>query len=86
MTYLKGMIHDITLAHGTEKAFYVDVDDGRWSSERNKHMWIPRKLCVIGEANECGWHDIMIPHWLFIKNKIDLGRLTDIIEKRLYTE
>lgn len=86
MTYLKGMIHDITLQHGTEKAFYVDIDSGRMGTERNKRMWIPRKLCVIGEANECGWHDIMIPNWLFIQNRVDYHRVIDINQMRLYTE
>ena len=77
-TYLSGKIHTITLNHGTEKAFYIDIDDGRTRSDRNGHLWIARKLCKISEPNDCGWCDILVPAWLFDKNRVDYRRVIDI--------
>ena len=77
-TYLSGKIHTITLAHGTDKAFYVEIDDGRWTSDRNGYFWISRKLCEISEPNECGWCDILVPAWVFNKNRVDYHRVRDI--------
>lgn len=76
--YYTGLIHDNTLLQGTDKAFCVDIDDGRWSSEGNGKFWIARSLCNIGEANEFGWHEISIPRWLFSKNRVDYRRILDI--------
>ena len=76
--YFNGIIHDITLKHGTEKAFYVDIDSGRMGAERNRKLWIPRSICIIGEANENGWHTVMIPQWFFDKNRVDYHRLSEI--------
>lgn len=88
--YFKGHIHDITLAHGTDKAFFVDVASGRMGTDaRNSLLWIPRSVCKIGEANENGWHEILIPQWLFVKNRIDYHRVTDIqfgVEGKLFEE
>lgn len=77
--YFKGLVHDITLEHGTDKAFYVDVASGRMGTDaRNGRFWIPRSVCKIGEANENGGHEILVPQWLFNKNRIDYHRVTDI--------
>lgn len=76
--YYNGMIHDTTLLNGTDKAFYVDIDNGRWSAAGNKKLWIAKSICEIGKANELGWHKISIPRWLFAKNKIDYKRILDI--------
>ena len=77
--YFKGMIHSITLNHGTEKAFYVEVDDGRWAAGKNNKMfWIPRSVCIIEEANEEGWSEILIPEWVFTKSRIDYHRIPEI--------
>ena len=77
--YFSCLVHDITLDHGTDKAFYVDVDSGRMGTDaRNSHFWIPRSVCKIGEANELGWHEILIPQWLFTKNRIDYHRVKDL--------
>lgn len=77
-TYFNGLVHDITLQHGTDKAFYVDIDDGRTTADRNKKLWIPRSICIIEAANENGWHHIMIPQWFFNKNRVDYHRILDI--------
>ena len=84
--YIKGRIHTITLGHGTEKAFYVDVDDGRWGAERNTHLWIPRSVCIIDAPNENGWSEISIPLWVFSRARIDVNRVGDIIEKRVVVQ
>ena len=76
--YLSGKIHTITINHGTEKAFYVDIDDGRTNSDRNTHFWIAKKLCQISEPNDCGWCDILVPVWLFTNNRVDYHRVRDI--------
>lgn len=76
--YFNGIIHDITLAHGTDKAFYVDIESGRMGAERNRKLWIPRSICVVGESNENGWHSIMIPQWFFDKNLVDYHRISEI--------
>lgn len=77
--YFKGMIHSDTIKnHQTEKAFYVDIDDGRWGSRRNKHMWIPKSICKIGDPNEVGWCEILVPAWFFKKNRVEYQRVLDI--------
>lgn len=77
--YFLGKIHDITLEHGTDKAFYVSIESGRMGAARNKILWVPRSICVIGNANENGWHNIEIPMWFFDKNRIDYHRISEII-------
>lgn len=77
--YLSGRIHINTIRnHETEKAFYVTIDDGRHSSDRNGHMWLPKSRCVISDPNELGWCDILVPLWLFVNNRIDYNRVCEI--------
>lgn len=78
MKYYKGLIHENTLKQGTKKAVCLDIDDGRWSSRRDKKFWLAKSVCIIGDRNECGWHEILIPYWLLRKNNIDYSRILDI--------
>ena len=77
-TFFSGIIHDITLKHGTDKAFFVDIESGRMGAARNHKLWIPRSVCIIGDANENGWHEILIPQWFFNKNRVDYHRISEI--------
>jgi hypothetical protein len=77
--YLLGMIHENTLKQGnSEKAFYVSVDDGRFLSDRNKHFWIPRSVCEIGNPNDVGWCEILVPLWIFDNKRVDYNRIVEI--------
>ena len=76
--FLSGKIYVDTLSNGTEKAFHVEIDDGRWSSERNAHFWIPKSVCEISEPNKVGWCDILVPVWIFTKFRIDWNRVREI--------
>ena len=80
--YLKGRIHSDTLHNHTSasgKAFYVSIWDGRWvSHERENHVWLPLSQVEIGEPNECGWCEILVPLWLFTKNRINYDRIEEI--------
>lgn len=77
--YLTGKIHSDTISnHSTEKAFYVTIDDGRWNSDRNGMMWLPKSKCEISEPNEVGWCDILVPVWLFTNNRVDYHRVLEI--------
>lgn len=78
MKYLKGRVYKDTVSNGTPKAFYVSIDDGRHSTERNDHMWIPRSKIEVSEPNEVGWCDILVPLWLFTNNRIDYHRVCEI--------
>ena len=76
--FYKGMVPASVLERGTEKAFYVELNDGKWISHARPRMWIARKLCEIGEVNDVGWCEIIIPRWLFINNQVAYGRVLDI--------
>lgn len=77
--YLIGRIHTNTLTRGTDKAFYVELDDGRWAYHNNfNRVWIAHSLCEVSEPNEYGWCEIRIPIWLFTKNRVNYDRIRDI--------
>lgn len=77
--YLTGKIHSDTIRdHSTEKAFYVTIDDGRYKSDKNGVMWIPKSRCEVSEPNDIGWCDILVPVWLFTSNRIDYHRVLEI--------
>ena len=77
--YLKGKIHIDTLNNGTDKAFYVNIDDGRYSSRRNQRFWIPRSVCEIDDKpNDVGWCKILIPEWIFTRARLDYHRVLEI--------
>ena len=77
--YFNCRIHDNTYNNGTEKAFRVCVDDGRWASDRNGSLWIPKSVCIKGEPNDCGWSKILIPEWVIKKARVDYHRILDIV-------
>lgn len=84
MLYYIGMITKKYLEdHSTDKAFYSDYDDGRWTSERNKVKWFPKSICKFGEQNDIGWMEVCIPEWFFRKNQIEYRRCLDIQWKGL---
>ena len=76
--FYKGHIHKDTVSGGSAKAICVTVDDGRWTSDRNGHLWIARSLCNISAPNEVGWCEIEVPEWVFTRERIDHRRITDI--------
>jgi len=70
-TYCKFMIYKDTLEDGTEKAFPLEIDNGRWSGKGNYHIWVARSLCeMVSEPNEVGWAEVLIPYWVFTKNQV----------------
>ncbi len=85
-TYIVAKIYKDHLSRGSEKAFFVEMDNGYWGSgHKRDRVYIPRRLCTISEANDVGWHDIRIPMWLFTKNRLDPNRCADInIQKIVY--
>ena len=86
-TFFKGMVHIDTINnHSTEKAFYVSINDGRFSNNRYGMLWLPKSKCIVGQANEVGWCEILVPAWIFDKNRVDYHRVleiqwTDIVAK-----
>lgn len=76
--YLNYVIYIDTLNNGTEKAFRLEIDDGRWSGGRNQQIWVPKSICVIGEFNDVGWCRILIPQWFFVKNRYDIHRVRGV--------
>ena len=76
--YYKGNIHTDTVKAGSAKAICVSVDDGRWTSDRNGHMWIARSLCQISAPNDVGWCEITVPEWIFTRDRIDHRRIREI--------
>jgi len=70
-TYAKFMIYKDTLNEGTEKAFPLEISVGAWSGKGNYRIWIPRSQCeVVSEPNEVGWAEVLIPNWIFTKQRI----------------
>ena len=75
---LNSVIYVDTLNNGTEKAFRLELDDGRWSGNHNEQIWVPKSICIIGEANDVGWCSILIPQWFFSRNRYDIRRLRGV--------
>ena len=77
--YVRGRIHQDAIARGTEKAFWVEVDDGRWAAgKHNKSVWIPRSVCVFEDPNEFGWQEVLVPEWVFRNARVDYHRVLDL--------
>lgn len=76
--YYAGMIGEKILRnHSTEKAFYSAYDSNGFG--KGKPVWIPKSICKFSEPNECGWVEVYIPQWWFMKNPaLDFRRLRDI--------
>lgn len=72
-TYMKLKVHEDTLnthVSASGKAIYFDVlRDSAWRTI--DHVWFPMSQLIISdEANEVGYHDIMIPYWLIKREHI----------------
>lgn len=61
----------------TEKAICFTIAGG-YTTANDTHEWFPKSQILIGEPNEVGNAEILIPMWL-IKNKgIDRRRIREI--------
>lgn len=77
--YLTGKIHiDTIKSHDSAKAFYVTINDGRHTTGREGHLWLPKSRVEVSEPNDIGWCDILVPLWLFTNNRIDHHRVEEI--------
>lgn len=75
--YYYGFIHKNDLENGTPKALCVSYQMD-YTGRNDRDLWIPRSICIIEEANNVGWHKIMIPCWFFSKNGKDYRRIMNI--------
>lgn len=84
--YFKGTVG--TFAGESEKAFALTNGHGAWGRNNATHEWFPKSQCIIGEPNEYGWRDILIPCWLMKQKGIksldafdEIGHQIGIVEK-----
>ena len=61
----------------TEKAFALTYAGGT-TTFNDDHVWFPKSQVIIGEPNEVGNADILIPVWLFKAKGIDARRIREI--------
>lgn len=60
--YMKAVVG--TFAGESDKAFALTNGHGAWGRQNATHDWFPKSQCIIGEANEYGWREILVPYWL----------------------
>lgn len=79
--YVKFRISEETFNGGSEKAFPLTIDNGRWGWQpawKYEHIWIPRSQCeVVSEPNEFGWMEILIPQWVFLSKRHDPSEIME---------
>ena len=61
----------------TAKAVAVTVAGG-YTCANDYHQWIPKSQIKVGEPNEYGNAEILIPVWLLRKKGIDFHRIREI--------
>ena len=63
-------------ASETEKAVAITIYDG-FAGRHDEHKWLPKSQIMIGEPNECGWKEVLIPAWLINKNHIKINMVNE---------
>ena len=75
--YFKGTVGEF--AGETEKAFALTNGNGAWGRQNATHEWFPKSRCIIGEPNENGWREILIPYWIMKQKCLDSLNVFDEI-------
>lgn len=79
MKYYKGWITlplENYLPAVTEKAIAVTVAGG-YTTANDTHAWLPKSKVLIGEPNEYGNAEVLIPAWLLREKRIEAGRIRE---------
>ena len=61
-----------------EKAIAIPVDWGHWGANHMTVEWFPKSQIIIGEPNQYGNAEILIPMWLLRQKRIQGEQLSGI--------
>lgn len=61
----------------TEKAIALTVDGG-YTKANDTIAWFPKSQIIVGEANEVGNAEVLIPAWLFRQKSINPSRIREL--------
>ena len=74
MKYYRALVQEFRAE--TEKAYAITVFDG-FAGRHDDVKWLPKSQLEVGEPNECGWKEVLIPAWLINKNHIKINMVNE---------
>ncbi len=78
--YYRLAIHENTVKSHTSasgKAIHFTISNG-YTSANDTTEWFPLSQLIIGNPNECGWCEILIPLWILKQKNISYSRLREL--------